>query len=104
MVCAFAIGKMDIDVTGFGRFRRSVPSRRRAMWWRRVVMNGMRGRVRTGHADGESGHDDCLCAVTGRRLCASLCVHCDPRPKQRGEKSEILPSAIRRSLIGGEQP
>jgi len=37
LVGAFAIGKMDIDVTGFGRFRRSVPSRRRAMWWRRVA-------------------------------------------------------------------
>jgi hypothetical protein len=98
LVGAFAIGKMDIDVTGFGRFRRSVPSRRRAMWWRRVAMNGMRGRVRTGHADGESGHDDCLCAVTGRRLCASLCVPCDQEAKAEGcEKSEILPSAIRRN-------
>ena len=87
MVGAFAIGN------GYRCYRVwSIPTvgafqRHRAMWWRRVAMNGMRGRVRTGHADGESGHDDCLCAVTGRRLCASLCVPSDPRPKQRGEKS-----------------
>ena len=54
-------GYRSIDVTtGLGRISTVVPSRRRVGRMRRLGSNGGSGGVRTGHADGESGHDVCL--------------------------------------------